>query len=121
MILLLFSYAVEAQDPCAFISELEKILKTDPVKSAEEHLYTAEGHFLSVGNGFTSARPGFENSEEMVCVMNKHGFNMIWAGGDVIACENQKELGKAVEYYAKQYNQKVKAMLSAQGSYQCTL
>src|SRR5690554_2363820 len=88
------------QDHCAYINELERILKTDPELSAEKSALAQPGKFLSVGNGYAPARPGFESTEEMVCVMKSHGFDMIWAGGDVLGCENQREFGQKIEAYA---------------------
>ena len=121
ILIVLLPCSLMAKNHCAFIDELEKILKTDPVASANQSIYTSKGKFLSVGNGYSPARPGFKTNEEMICAMQYHGFNMVWAGGDVMGCKNQSSLAQAVEIYARTYNQQVKATLIEQGSYQCAL
>jgi len=115
------SIGADTLEYCSFMEDLERILTTDPEESAMANEFTKPGHFLSVGNGYAPARPGFSGNDEVRCVMEKHGFDMVWAGADVMACEGQHELGKKVEEYATQYNRKIKASLIVEGLYECSM
>jgi len=106
---------------CSYLDEVEKVLATDPIVAAKSAQFTSLGEFMAVGTGIAAPTPGLPSGEEWKCISETHGFTMIWAGGDVMYCEEQSALGAELEHYAAAYNSALRDLLIAKGEYHCAM
>jgi len=112
-----FSFQVFASD-CDFMKGIDNLLKIPPEVAVQSNKF-GEDTFLSVADGFSPSRPGFDSGEELGCAMKNYEFHMVLAGADSYQCKGQGTKASQANKYAEKYNIHLKQSLVENGRFKC--
>jgi hypothetical protein len=118
--LFIISSPYSIADNCGFVKQIDSLVKLSPKKALKTNRFGDPAPFLSIGDGIGPSSPGIGEKDEAECVSRNYKFHMIWAGGDVSACDRQSEVVEKAQRYAKKYNNLLRKNLTSDNKYLCT-